>query len=60
MKPPHAHIFNTVIIHNSGIFKAQFQKPEDLELLSAQLNELGNISEINNKSGNKSGPQFLI
>ena len=57
MQPQHAHISNNAN-RNSGIFKAQFQKPEDLELLAAQLNELGNISGINNKPDNKSNGQI--
>ncbi|KPM03233.1 misshapen-like protein kinase 1-like protein [Sarcoptes scabiei] len=36
---------------NSGYFKAQFQKPEDLDILAAQLNELGAVNKMENKNG---------
>lgn len=54
-EPQHAHITNNANRH-SGISKAQFQKPEDLELLAAQLNELGAIDRI--KSDGKNNGQI--
>lgn len=51
MQPQHAHIVSNVN-RNSGLFKAQFQKPEDLEVLAAQLNEMGNS---NNKVDARNG-----
>ena len=54
-QPQHAHITNIAnnANRNSAIIKAQFQKPEDLELLAAQLNELGGNN--NHKADNKNG-----
>ncbi|XP_027203670.1 serine/threonine-protein kinase msn isoform X8 [Dermatophagoides pteronyssinus] len=48
----HPHITNQAN-RNSGYFKAQFQKPEDLEVLAAQLNEMGNSGNNVNRNGQK-------
>lgn len=57
-QPQHPHITNIAsnANRNSAIIKAQFQKPEDLDLLAAQLNELGSAgANNNNKADNKNG-----
>lgn len=59
-QPQHAHItnINNNPNRNSGLFKAQFQKPEDLDLLAAQLNELGSGGGMNNKLENSKNGQM--